>query len=437
MNRATKVHSVSIKKYLGLKEKLGLLLVFWAVLMPIFTGFSFVPSALKYIADILWIGLVLCSLVKKRLRIRQEVLPFVITVILLLLYVTVVYLCRYQTIFYFVWGLRNLFRYYIAFFAYANTMNCDMVEKWFSFIEIVFWVNVPVSIFQFIFMDIAQDYLGGVFGTVGGTNGYTIVLLCIVVTRSLLVNFGKRGNMTRCLLTCIAALVVAIMAEIKYFFILFIVIMGYAAIATKFSFRKLATMICGILGVLIGSRLLISLFGFDGFLSVQGITKMATRLSYAHSSSGDINRLSAIFSLNNSIMTSPIDQIFGLGLGNCDTSSFSVFNSAFFRQYSFLHYTWFAAPMLYLETGYIGLSLYLLFFLLCFYMTLRKYIDGKGNRLNNQMAMMMSIICVMLVFYNASLRYEAAYMMYFVLALPFMRQTKQEKKIDNDDSRRG
>lgn len=423
----TRIDSSGIQNKKSLEEKLSSLLLYWSVIMPILTGIPFVPSALKYVADIIWGGLIFCTVVRGRIAVRKDILPLVITVILLAVYVTVVYLCRYQTLLYFVWGVRNLFRYYIAFFAYTNAINEENTEKWFSFLEKIFWINTAVSVVQFVFMGVKQDNLGGVFGTAGGTNGYTIALLCIVVIRSLLMNFEKRGNMSRCFWVCVAALAVAAMAELKFFFVLFVIILVYAACVTKFSFRKLLTMMCGILGVFIGVKVLVAWFGFDDFFSFKGIVELATRTSYATSTSKDVNRLSAISTLNRLVMDSPFDRIFGLGLGNCDTSAFSIFNSAFYRQHRSLHYTWFTAPMIYLETGYIGLAIYLSFFCVCFSLAVKKYLRGDGNKLYCQMTMILCVICGILVFYNASLRYEAAYMLYFVLALPFMQPSSRTK----------
>ena len=83
-------------------------------------------------------------------------------------------------------------------------------------------------------------------------------------------------------------------------------------------------------------------------------------------SNNDINRLTAIPSLIQRLDLSPMQQFFGLGLGNCDTASFSICNTPFYRHYDYLHYTWFTSAMIFLETGYLGLGLYTSFFVSCF-----------------------------------------------------------------------
>lgn len=422
-----RIHSCRNHNSKSLKDRLSTLLIFYSLIMPILTGMPGIPSVVKYVADVLWLSLILCVVINGRLEIRRSIMPFAVITVLFFVYVTVIYILRFQSIFYFLWGIRNLFRYYIAFFAFTSGIDDETVEKIFSFLEVIFWINFLVSIFQFVYMGIRQDYLGGVYGISGGTNGYTIALLCIVVARSLLINFERKGNMIRCFLTCIAALLIAAMAELKFYFVLFAFLLGFTAILTKFSFRKLLTMIIGFAGCIIGAQILVSWFGFDDFFSIRGIIEQATRTSYVHSATHDVNRLAAISKLNELVLNSPVDRIFGLGLGNCDTSSISIFNSTFYSQYRSLHYTWFTGAMVYLETGYLGLGLYCTFFAICFGLSYVKHRSGKGNMFNCRMTMIMSLVCCMLIFYNASLRYEAAYLIYFILALPFIHRSSEEK----------
>ena len=55
-----------------------------------------------------------------------------------------------------------------------------------------------------------------------------------------------------------------------------------------------------------------------------------------------------------------------------------------------------------------------------------------------QMGMIFSVICVVLTFYNSSLRMEVGYVAYFVLALPFVRRYSdsfnEQNSIDETNS---
>ena len=119
-------------------------------------------------------------------------------------------------------------------------------------------------------------------------------------------------------------------------------------------------------------------------------------------------------------VTEPLQQIFGMGLGNCDLSELSIFNSTFHQKYEFLHYSWFSSAMMFLETGFVGIAIYISFFVICLKRAVSDLKSGMGNKLFCQLTVIMAVMCIVLFFYNSSLRIESAYMVYFVLALPFM-----------------
>ena len=60
------------------------------------------------------------------------------------------------------------------------------------------------------------------------------------------------------------------------------------------------------------------------------------------------------------------------------------------------------------------------FFAVCFYLIRKRVKEGLCDTLSGQVALIMSVLSIILIVYNASLRAEAGYMVYFVLALPFV-----------------
>ena len=114
------------------------------------------------------------------------------------------------------------------------------------------------------------------------------------------------------------------------------------------------------------------------------------------------------------------DRLLGFGLGNCDTSIFAICNTPFYQMYGYLRYTFFSAAFLFLEVGYFGLLLYTAFFVLCFILIWKRVKEGLCNRLHGRVALIMAVLAGILIVYNASLRAEAGYMVYFMLALPFI-----------------
>ena len=414
----------------GFQEWMVLIIALWPFLMNILLAIPSVPNTVKYIADGVLVLFALKVFAGKKLRIRRAIFPFVFLIGTFLIYTLLIYVFQFQSPFYYLWGIRNNFRSYIAFFIFVELTSQKEANNWYNLLDKLFWINFVLSLFQFFFMGIRQDYLGGVFGIKGATNGYTQIFMYIVVAKSLLCYQEKKEKAGMCLAKCTAALLIAAMAELKFFFVVMVLLLVMTSLLTHFNWKKVGAYFSIGIAIAISISLLENWFGFEDFFSVENLWRLATQENY--SSGQDLNRLSAIGTLSKTIVTKPLERLFGLGLGNCDTSSFAICNTPFFRRYSFLHYIWFSAPMMFLETGYIGLLMYLGFFVLCFFQARKRKEEGTGNKLFCQMAMIMSVLCCIYAFYNSALRIEAAYMIYFVLALPFIKQETPANTVTND-----
>lgn len=406
----------------------------WIIFFILFYPFAFglltetlrLPSFIKFASDAFLAFLCVVFVLRGQLKINKKNLPLVIAVSAFFVYTLVVYCFNFQSPFYYLWGLRNTFRFYIAFFFFITYIDDASAKDYLCLFDILFWINFFVSLFQFFFMGVRQDYLGGIFGTRGGTNGFTLIFFCIIITRSLILYFNGMEKTHKSLLKIIASLLIAAMAEMKFYFLAFIIMLIIASAITKFTKKKFFLILISILFIAIGVTLLSFLFDeFDNFISIESIIESATKENY--SSANDINRLSAIFTLAKNYITSIPSRLFGLGLGNCDTSEIPMFNSVFYQNHSSLHYTWFSSAILFLETGIIGLVLYFSIFFICIALAHKNIKQRKGNLVFCQMTIIMAVMCCIITVYNSSLRLECGYMAYFVLTLPFISVESAER----------
>ncbi len=382
------------------------------------------PPFVKYIIDVAWVGVTISLLFVRRAYIKHDITPL-LTIILLFFFLTFgVYLFNFQSPFYYLWGFRNNFRFYIAFVAFTVFFTNDDIRSCFKLLDIVFWLNIVVVFYQFFVLGLKQDYLGGVFGVDRGCNGYLIVFFIITTTKSILSFFNKRENMILCFVRCALTLMISAMAELKFFFVIFILIIVVASAITRFSWRKVVLYIAASILVMVASVILVQIFGENRMISFDNLSNLISATNY--STSRDLGRFTALPTISNFILTDPLEKIFGFGLGNCDTSTFAICNTPFYQSHSLLNYTWLSSAFLFLETGYLGLTVFLLFFVVCFVLAYRKRKRKKGNEFFCQMAMIMSVVCVILTFYNSSLRMETGYMVYFILALPFVSKEESE-----------
>lgn len=408
------------------KRPLQRWLILYVLLMPFvlptllqWLGLS---RIINYTIDVVILVLFLVICGRSRIEKPRNIIPFVVFIGLFFTYSLVVYLFNYQSLFYFLWGVRNNFRFYIAFLACVLFLEAEDVESFFRFLDILFWLNFVVTLVQFFLLDYNQDFLGGIFGVERGANAGTLVFYVFVLMRSILLFFEGEEKYWLCFMKCAVACLVAAMAELKVFYLFFVFILILSMILTRASWKKGALLIVVSLFFIVSNLILVTLFQSDLFW--ENILKLITAKSY--SSQQDLGRFSAIPTISETILTDTTSQLFGLGLGNCDTSSFSVCNTPFFEIHQNLHYTWFSSAFLFLETGYVGMILYFAFYVLCIVGAIKMFVRKEGNRLYQQMGIIMAFVCFILVFYNASLRSEIGYVVFFALSLPFVAPKSNE-----------
>ena len=416
-----------------LPEWLICLLVLLPFFLPTLNELLQIPRAVRYLTDVAWVLLVLLVLLewqfRRRLHLTGQTKTLMIWAVAFLVCTGLIYLTRYQSALYYLWGVRNNFRFYAAFFAFAAFLTGEDAQEYLKLFDGLFWLNAAVSLVQFFGMGLKGDCLGGIFGAQKGVNGYTNLFFVIILTRSLVLYLEKKEKSGVFFAKFAAMLLIAALAELKFFFIEALVILVLAVLITGLSWKKLWIMAGGIAAVFVGAVLLSYLFPvFQGWFSLEKILDI-TLSDRGYTSQGDLNRLNAITQINERWLTGIGTQLLGLGLGNCETANFSFLNTPFFEEYGYLHYNWFSHMHMYLECGWLGLVFTVGFFALIFLYACRKRKSANDTvRIHSIMAMILSVVCVGILIYNSSLRTEGGYMMYFMLALPFIHQDEDGVK---------
>lgn len=334
-------------------------------------------------------------------------------------------LLSYQSILYYISGLRNNGRYFVFFFACILFLKAQWREWYRKVFDILFWINLVVTLYQYFVLEIDWDYLGGIFGTAAGCNAYTNVFFLIVITLSLLRYLNGQEKAWLCCAKCAAALLIAAMAELKMFVLEFAAILVLALVLTKFSRRNLIVALCGLAGVFLCIRLMVLIFPFwDGWFSIQNIWETATS-SDGYTGSGDMNRLTAVpIAWNTYLQTWP-QKLFGLGLGNCDAAPLPGMTAPFYGANWQTNYIMFSSGFIMLETGLVGLITYLGIFLTIFFAAWHLRRSGKRDSVYCLTTEILALMCFALFLYNCTLRTEVGFMLYFAMALAFVQESKE------------
>ena len=71
----------------------------------------------------------------------------------------------------YIWGFRNLFRFYLFFWVCTLLLDMSDIKEIANIFKRIFNINVVVCTFELL-MGYKGDYLGGIFGVQKGCNGY-------------------------------------------------------------------------------------------------------------------------------------------------------------------------------------------------------------------------------------------------------------------------
>lgn len=415
------------------KTQAGLLMDLMIVLpflLPTFIELLRLPWAVRYLCDILWIFLLVLLLIQRRppaaaeRKMRRRIIAYFFVTLL-------ASIVQIQSPLYYLWGLRNNFRFYILFLACAYYLNKEDIEAWLKGFDTIFWINAAVCAVQYALLGKNQDNLGGIFGVEKGCNSYLNIFFVLVSTKSFLFYLSKRESLLQCALKCGTAMLIAAWAELKFFYVELIVIIVAATLIADFTWRKVWILVGGFAGIAVTANLLVNLFPeFQSFLSLKAMLAIAGSTT-GYTGRGDLNRLTAIATISERFLTTPLSRIFGMGLGNCDTASASILTTPFYLKYQHLNYTWLSTAFVFLETGYIGLLFFFGFFAAVAIDGWKQSKKGGQERLYCQISIILAICAMMIGVYNSSLRTEAAYMLYFMLSFPYVveRMGKEGEKI--------
>ena len=387
-----------------------------------------IPDAIKFLCDGFLVLLLLKLFSQRFTKIDNYSMPFVVIVGLFFFITLVGYLFNYQSVFYYLWGLRNNIRMFVAFFAFAYLTDWEDAKGWIKALDVLFVINFAVVILQY-FSGYGQDYIGGIFGTSKGCNGSLLIFLCIVFAKTILSFMRGEEKMSKCIFVSVASLLISTLSELKMFFILFILILFMASFMTEHSIKKTLFFAFGAVLVVLFSTLLTVLYkDFTDFLSFDSLIKALTDTGYA--TDEDIGRFTALPVISQRFLPGFFRKLFGLGLGNCDSSSLSMFNTPFFESHQTVHYSYFSYAFLFLETGFVGLALYASFFVASFFVSRKLKKLEMADEFACQMSIILSVISLILLVYNSSLRMEIGFMLFFVLALPIISANEQRESDD-------
>lgn len=379
-------------------------LFFWSMLG--------LPWELIYIFDLfvavefLWV-MRSVQRVMRRVKLYQMI-PYLI---LFILYLFLTQLFSFTSLGLAVMAYRRIFRFVLFYFACAVLLEKKSIDKIIRLMLMLQAVNFVLTLYQYFFQGLSQDYLGGIFGIERGANAYSNTFLCIICTYMIVAYLDKRVRFWPMMLTLGSSLLISALAELKVFFVEIVVIVLAAVLMSRPSIRTIKIILFGAAGFVGAMAVLAKLFPehMAILLSWALFSEYTTEAIHGY----NISRLNAFSDINRIFFEGDvIRNLFGYGFGNCETGS------AFYDVYEKYHYTWFSHQVTFLETGYVGVILYGIFYVLVYLHAAKSRKINPENKHYYTLTQISCIISPMWFVYNQSMRVESAYYIFFVMAIP-------------------
>lgn len=397
--------------------------IIYNCIIKFFIGHLHVPASANYLTDVITLILLWLMIKDGNLRIKRTssnlwIFCFIVCTVISF------FVNGYSPFLYF-WGARNIFRFFIFFSACIYFLKKEDIDKIFSFLEVLFWINVGLALFQRWILHYIGDGSSGLYslGNMSGGNGSINVLMCIVIALQISKYLTKEKNLVHILVYIIAACVVASSIELKIFFIEILVLIIFTVAAQGASEKGLVLAVVGLILLNYGTALLERIYpAWEGIFNIQELILS----SQTYGTEDKIGRLSGMSYMMDNFLKNPMEKLFGIGFGNADYSSgFSIFTSNFYQKYGDIGYVFFSSAWLILETGIIGVTFYLLTFGSTFW---KSWKLRKERSKYVYFSIFSSIIVFMQFFYNQMLRVETSgYLLQFCLAVIFVYRKEKKK----------
>lgn len=329
----------------------------------------------------------------------------------------------------FLWGVRNQYRFLLLFLAVCEFWSIDDIKHFLQICYRILIFNMFVVTVQLI-IGYKGDYLGGTFGLEKNVNAMTNIFLCIMVTYGILGNMYKKVSLKCTLIILLISVYWAAMAEIKLFFVefviifavLFFVVKGKAMSKLKWTFSMIVFLGAGVVAL-----------GIAFPEQVEYVTNISRLLWYARNVKGGaygFGMFTALGMITNIFFDNDlISKLIGIGVGNAEFMDISgtLIASPFYNQYHDYMYMGYFHSMIYIERGVLGLVWYAFFWLLSFGKSIR--MKKKSNyHMMAEFSIPLLICIVMLAIKDSTLRISVSgYLVSIIMALPYLKGKTSSK----------
>ena len=359
-----------------------------------------------YITEVLCIVLFFCHPYK--IKICQLGIPFKI---MLAMYIAsaIGALVHLISPFNYIFGFRGDYLSMVMLFACAAYLKIKDYHHIFALFYKFQFLNVFFTIVQWLVFGYTEDFNNGAFTDGIGQDIFRGVLM----TYYFYAYNQKIASLKKLLFVLSSCVFIAIIQDERFIFIEAAIILFYFSLANGFNTKKIATAVI-MLGVIMVGLKNLSEDQLETIGSIDGAFQYAQQTGWGY----NLPRIGSAPIIQNMFFETPIEAFFGIGLGKATEANLPFLDTSFFTKYQYLNYNWFSFQNLFLQTGWVGITLYVSFFFsLLIYNLYQKYSAPVRYRYLYDITITIALICILVIWYNATLRLSYAIVPYFVLGL--------------------
>lgn len=387
------------------------------------------PAFLRYVSDLA--NLVLFILVLPRFAsssLRKQKLIFA-SFLVLIVYCLISSWTNSVSPLLGVLALRNTFRGFVLFFACLIYLKDYDVEKIMHCLFYFQIANCVFSTIQYFFFGFFGDFNGGLLGF-GLGKGTFLNTLNVLLLSYYSFSYIKGKEKILSLLLCVGScLLCAVFSEEKMSLVIFSFLIIFLLFASSGQKKKQGIFALGI--VLVLGALILYIIAPD---SLQVLTNFGNMEHYLNADYDNwvIPRFQSFSYIYKNMFQHNLGYtLFGFGFGSGNASDISFLQGLIYQKFGQIHYQWFVVQWIFIEMGAVGFILYLGFFVTVILSAFKKWASEKNRLLDSDIirpaGIFCALFCIVSIWYNATLKTEASYLLFFALSLCLIPCTKLNK----------
>lgn len=407
------------------------LIILYSIAVSLGQFFFQLPGFLYYANDLLLLIAVACCAVHI-FQYKITTIPKAITYIFTLLFmITIIgFVLNFSKPTYFLWGVRNNYRAFAYFFACCICMQKKDVDQLCSILMKLLPVNVVLCTFQYYMainsgdaniLKFVGDHVGGIFGSTTGCNRILNIYIVFIYTWALSLFLKNEITRKRFLYLFLCCIYISYLSELKVIVVeLLLTSLMLIHLETK-GVKKVVVFLLIVTSLMVFINIW-SMFNADlakMIRSIEAFINYSSASTYGAKSSNRFTVMPRVYKLF--LDGDMLKTIFGIGMGNAETSNFAFLTTPIFHRYEYIKYHLFHSGFLLLETGVLGMLLYISYFVVNYFVFLRYHRTKVDMDALVYVGGIFNIIAVLCLFYNTTLRSEISnYLIFFILSIPII-----------------